>query len=407
MSNNTNGMVNSNILTELAAFAEQTFTESGKTLAYHNMDHTKAVVYAANELCNHYQVSEQDRFIINAAAWFHDLGLAKGESNNHEERSADLAKEWLLQKHVPDETIEKIKGCIMATQMPQNPQNLNEQIIADSDLWHLGTDKFTENQKLLRQEITTLQGREIDTDSWRNNNILLLTSHAYHTDYARNLLQPKKEEHINRLKGKQEKKLQNQSTLPVAEGKTKKIKDKIKDLDPNIPTRGIETMFRVTISNHLELSTMADSKANIMISVNAIIVSVVLSTLLRRLEEVPYLIIPTLLLLMVNILTIVFAILAVRPKILKGKIPDEEINHKKANLLFFGNFNKMSLDTYTIKMKEMMRDKEYLYENMINNIYFMGIVLGKKYQWLRIAYNIFMYGFIVAVIAFGIAVFLG
>ena len=164
-------------------------------------------------------------------------------------------------------------------------------------------------------------------------------------------------------------------------------------------------MFRVTIHNHLELSSMADSKANIMISVNSIIVSVVLSVLLRRLEELPNMIIPTIILLTVNILTIVFSILAVRPKILKNRAPEVEINNKKANLLFFGNFSSMSLETYTRRMKEMMQEKDYLYENMINNIYFMGIVLGRKYHWLRTAYNVFMYGFIVAVIAFGIASF--
>jgi predicted metal-dependent HD superfamily phosphohydrolase len=393
----------SSILTELAAYTEQTFIESGKNLPYHNPEHTKAVLYAANELCNHYQLNEEDRFIVNAAAWLHDLGVTKGILKNHEEQSVALAEVWLKEKQVPEEIIEKINGAIMATRMPQNPGNLREQIICDADLWHLGTEKFSEHQKLLRQEISAFEEKEIETDAWRSKNIELLSSHTYHTGYARNLLQSKKEEHLIRLKGKQEKKLAKAEAPVVKADKPAKIKD----LDPNIPTRGIETMFRVTISNHLELSTMADAKANIMISVNAIIVSVVLSVLLRRLEEIPYLILPTLLLLVVNVLTIVFAILAVRPKILKGKIPDEEINHKKANLLFFGNFNKMSLDVYTVKMKEMMRDKEYLYENMINNIYFMGIVLGKKYHWLRIAYNVFMYGFILAVVAFAVAVLLG
>jgi hypothetical protein len=118
-------------------------------------------------------------------------------------------------------------------------------------------------------------------------------------------------------------------------------------------------------------------------------------------------IIPTLILLTVNVLTIVFAILAVRPKILKGTITEEDFKNKKANLLFFGNFNNMSLEVYTRRMKEMMREKDYLYENMINNIYFMGIVLIKKYRWLRIAYNIFMYGFILAILAFGVAAFIG
>ncbi len=386
-------------LSDLGTYIEKTFKESGKNLPYHNETHTKAVLIAANELCHHYNLGEEDRFIVNVAAWFHDLGYIRGGLVNHEEESAKMAESWLKEKSVSTEMIAKIKGCIMATQMPQKPTNLLEQIIADADLWHLGTEFFSPHQKLLRQELTLMEGTEPETDAWRAKNIQLLTSHTYHTDYARQTLQAKKEEHIARLKGKQEKKLLD----PEKPKKDKESKYK----DSNIPTRGIETMFRVTIHNHLELSSMADAKANIMISVNAIIVSVVLSVLLRRLEEQPQLILPTCILLTVNVFTIVFAILAVRPKILKStSSPNEDAEQKKANLLFFGSFNKMSLDTYTRKMKGMMGDKEYLYENMINNIYFMGIVLGRKYHWLRMAYTVFMFGFIVAILAFALAMLL-
>lgn len=390
----------SGILTALQTHIEQAFKESGKQLPYHNVDHTNAVLIASNELGNHYQLSEEDRFIVNAAALFHDLGISKGSLSDHEIRSSELAENWLKERNVPAETIGKIKGCIQATRLPQNPANLLEEIIADADLWHLGTDNFTPNQKLLRQELAELEGEEIETDAWRKRNIHLLSSHYFHTEYARDLLQNKKEEHLNRLKSKLEKK-------QLAAENPKPWKRAKKELDPNIPTRGIETMFKVTIHNHLELSSMADSKANIMISVNSIIVSVVLSVLLRRLEENPELIIPTCILLTVNVFTIVFAILAVRPKILKSSdAPEDEKTDKKANLLFFGSFNKMPLHIYTHKMKGMMADKDYLYENMINNIYFMGIVLGRKYHWLRIAYNVFMYGFIVAILSFALAIIL-
>jgi predicted metal-dependent HD superfamily phosphohydrolase len=390
------------IITELRTHIEQVFNESGQSLPYHNATHTKAVLDASNELADHYQITEEERFIVNSAALFHDLGITQGGTANHEIRSAEMAENWLKERGITHETIERIKGCIMATKLPQKPENLLEEIIGDADLWHLGTENFTINQKLLRQEFTEAGGKEVEKDAWRLRNIALLSSHQFHTEFAKGLLQGKKEEHLNRLKGKLEKK-QLEAENPN-EGK----KSKKKEIDPNIPTRGIETMFRVTIHNHLELSSMADSKANIMISVNSIIVSVVLSVLLRRLEESPELIIPTSILLVVNVCTIVFAILAVRPKILSSKTPPPtmDLEQKKPNLLFFGSFNKMPLDLYTVKMKEMMGDKDYLYENMINNIYFMGIVLGRKYHWLRIAYNVFMYGFITAVLAFALAMIL-
>jgi hypothetical protein len=65
---------------------------------------------------------------------------------------------------------------------------------------------------------------------------------------------------------------------------------------------------------------------------------------------------------------------------------------KTVNLLFFGNFYKMSLEEYTYGMEKMMDDKDFLYGSLIKDVYAQGVVLGKKYRLLRIAYNIFMFG---------------
>jgi len=164
-------------------------------------------------------------------------------------------------------------------------------------------------------------------------------------------------------------------------------------------------MFRLTSANHLDLSSMADSKANIMISVNAIIVSVLLSVLLRRLEEYPNLTVPTVLFLITCVTTMIFSVLATRPTVTIGTFTKDDIRKKEANLLFFGNFYRMKLDDYEWGMTEMMKDRDFLYSSLIRDIYFLGVVLGKKYKLLRIAYNIFMFGFVISVLAFAVAVF--
>jgi hypothetical protein len=56
-------------------------------------------------------------------------------------------------------------------------------------------------------------------------------------------------------------------------------------------------------------------------------------------------------------------------------------------------------------MREMMNDTDYLYGSLIKDIYTLGTVLGRKYKLIRLAYNIFMIGIIVSVLAFGIAFF--
>jgi hypothetical protein len=171
------------------------------------------------------------------------------------------------------------------------------------------------------------------------------------------------------------------------------------------PERAVDTLFRVTLNNHTSLSGIADSKANILLSVNAIIISIALSTLIPKLDSPKnvHLMVPTFIMLMSSVITIIFAILSTRPKVTKGVFTRQDIENKKVNLLFFGNFYKMPLDEYQWAMNEMMKDREYLYNSMIKDLYFLGLVLEKKYRLLRVAYNFFMIGIIISVIAFVIA----
>jgi hypothetical protein len=148
------------------------------------------------------------------------------------------------------------------------------------------------------------------------------------------------------------------------------------------------------------LSEMADNKANILITINSIILSVVVSVLVRKLEENPQLMIPTIMLVIVCLTTTVFAILATRPNVTSGRFTRDDIKNKRTNLLFFGNFHNMKVDDYEWSMKEMMKDSDYLYGSMIKDIYFLGKVLGRKYRRLRVAYNIFMFGFVLSILSF-------
>ena len=167
--------------------------------------------------------------------------------------------------------------------------------------------------------------------------------------------------------------------------------------------RGVETMFRLTSKNHFTLSSIADNKASTLISINALIISIIVSVLLRRISEDPDLIIPTVMLLITLMGTIIYAVLSTRPKITSLTMTREDITQRKGNLLFFGNFITMPVEDYEWGMKELMEDREYLYNNLIRDIYYLGIVLDKKYRYLRIAYDIFMYGLIASVLTYILA----
>ena len=400
-----------NLIEQSAAVVTSLYQQSGRTdLLYHNLVHTREVSEAVQLMCSHYDLPSEDEQAVRIAAWWHDVGYLYGPAETHEAVSAEKAMEWLLEHGAKESLIGKVTACIGATRMPQRPSNPAEQIICDADLFHLGTPEFSANSKMLRREIELLTGKEIRGFAWRQSTIDLLQKHRYFTDFARNRLEEGKQRNLDNLLRKQEakkleKEQQDQSETPDNPGK-KKGKGSGQSSTGGgfgIPKRGIETMFRLTSRNHMELSGMADSKANIMISVNAIIISVVLSLLLRRLEDMPHLLVPTLILLAANITTIIFAVLATRPNLTKGYFTRDDIREKKVNLLFFGNFHKVGLPDFDWGMKEMMKDRDYLYSSMIRDIYFLGKVLGRKYWLLRISYSVFMYGLILAVLAFAVA----
>ena len=231
-----------------------------------------------------------------------------------------------------------------------------------------------------------------------------MESHHYLTDYAGLLLNDQKQANISKLKSKLT--AQEEISTELAEAKNfapeivtgKKKKDK-----DDRPDKGIETMFRITSANNQRLSDMADNKAHILITVNSIMLSLIVSLLLRRLEDHGNLIIPTFILLIVSLTCVVVSILSTRPSIPKGEFNKEDMDNKKVNLLFFGNFYKMSLPSYTEGMIKVMNDKDFLYGTLITDVYSQGVVLGRKYKLIRLAYNIFMWGLIAAVFAFVIA----
>jgi len=391
-----------------------------KNIKFHTLIHTQEVVAACEKLGEYYHLPEDDRFALSMAAWFHDTGYTSGEAKDHESRSVQIATDFLKTNAATDELIAKITGCINATRLPQSPENLLQEIICDADLFHLGTDGFDEKNRLLREELNGFGTNNVSKKDWRKINIRFLQRHEYFTSYGKEKLQPIKDQHLTELLDKDDKnhetmkpekkdkekekdkdKLKEKSKDPAllaAAEEAKKKKDKEKEAE-----RSIATVFRIMAQSHTNLSQMADSKANILISVNAIILSVMIGSLFEKLQTDPNLQIPLGIIILVCMASIVFGILATRPNVSHGTFTRDDIANKRTNLLFFGNYHNMSLDDYNWGMTEMLADKYYMNSSMIKDQYFLGVVLAKKYRFLRIAYNIFMYGLILAMLAFVIA----
>ena len=165
-------------------------------------------------------------------------------------------------------------------------------------------------------------------------------------------------------------------------------------------TRGIETMFRSAYRVQMDLTGLADNKANMMISINGIIISVIIAAVAPKLDTNPWLLLPTTLFLLGTLVSIVFAILAARPRVSSDPITLEDLEHSQGNILFFGDFANLSEEHFTEGMFELIEDRAVLYEAMIRNIYGLGSVLQKKFALLQVAYSAFMLALVLGVFSF-------
>jgi predicted metal-dependent HD superfamily phosphohydrolase len=178
-------------------------TKALAQLSYHNLIHTEAVVSNAVKIANHYRLEDRETFIVVTSAWFHDTGYSTGEAAGHEKtRRRDGGSEFLRSDEIDDTVIEEVKGCILATIWPQNPENFLQQIMCDADLFHLGTPDFADWNKLVRKEAEQRSGKKMDKSDWRKSTIRLLETHTFQTDYCRDLLDKQKQKNLEKLKEK-------------------------------------------------------------------------------------------------------------------------------------------------------------------------------------------------------------
>ncbi|KQT16052.1 phosphohydrolase [Chryseobacterium sp. Leaf404] len=382
-----------NILDKAKNHVESLFKDKlSSVYFYHNFIHTSFAVQKAEEIIKHSQISEVEREKIILALWFHDVGFTDCNAEGHEAKGAVLMRDFLRKDNFSDEYIDEVEKLILSTEKYHQPQNMAEMIMKDADFSHFASPFYNDSAEALRKEWELTGGPCFSTDEWNEMNVdFLKNKHQYFTDYAKENWEPLKLKNVKKIEKKLEK-----------EDKSKKEKPEKKEEKSD---RSVDTLFRVTLNNHTRLSDIADSKANILLSVNAIIISVGLSVLVPKLDtpKNTHLIIPTFLLLLSSVLTIIFAILSTKPNVTKTNFTKQDVADRKVNLLFFGNFHQMMFDDFQTSMHDLIKDRDYIFDSMIKDLYYLGKVLDRKYKLLSITYQIFMAGIIISVLSFAYA----
>jgi hypothetical protein len=165
-----------------------------------------------------------------------------------------------------------------------------------------------------------------------------------------------------------------------------------------------ETLFRVTYRHQGHLIQIADYKANMIISICTMIISAIIAVIGYGVVTgkgeiyVPILIAPVLLIIFSCLISLIFAILAARPKFVS--IGRDKKNDAKSSLLFFDVIARHTQAEYLQKMKDLLTNDEEVFEQMSMDVYNQGLVLYKKYNLLRNAYMVLLVGFVASVLLF-------
>ncbi|MDP3468498.1 MAG: DUF5706 domain-containing protein [Daejeonella sp.] len=359
---------------------------------YHNFNHTEMTVKACKKLSKSYNMTSRDYEVLMLAAWFHDTGYIN-TYQGHEEESVKLMKVY-LQGHYPEDSISEIEALILSTKFENVPDGSMQEILHDADYISLGSKNFNTRAELLKIEWERILNKTYTDEEWAQTQLKFLIDTNFKTEEAVLKYNEQRLENIIKQRKK------------IEENKSKGIKEAEKTLGKPVKEgRGIETLYRSVYDYHINLTSIADNKANMMISINTIIISIVITlfgtgftfSTQNEFSSLRF-VFPMAFLLLTSLLTVVFAILSARPNVTnKEKF---ELNKKDSSILFFGNFAQLQLKEFVDRIEELKKEKQELYNSMSVDIYYLGSVLVKKYRYLSWSYNIFMFGMVICIVGF-------
>lgn len=356
-------------------------------LVFHTLEHTLSVVKQAESIGKAEGLTKEDLEAVIIASWFHDTGYLL-QLYDHEGESVKVAKGFFELNPVSETCEKTVIDCIEVTCRKREPKTMAECVILDADIAHVADENFIQISKKLKREMANCQNCTVKFNDYWGETLSFLGGLKFYTGYAQTHFQSALKQNIEKVKA-----LLDEEAVKT----TKKQNKKNQTTD-----KGIESMFRLTASNQMRLSSIGDKKANILISINSILISVSAAMATRTAMDYHDFLPALVVLFLSSLISLIFAILSCRPEMRRVNVSDEDLKQRKINLLFFSNFYGIPYPKYYDAMREMMNDYDYLYGNLIMDQYNLGKTLYRKYKLLRIAYNIFMYGFVSAAVVFAI-----
>lgn len=363
-------------------------------LVFHSYRQANEIVKNVNTLAQANGSTEREWETAVLAGWFYNVGYLFSYTEPAT-KSIELADKFLTAHDFTKEKKAVILNTIRGVHERRIPSRPELELLADAVNSVVYSPSFFEHSPLWKLERELVLQHQYERIEWSSFLMEQLRDARFYTSHAKVNYEPLVANHIVSLKQQIEKQRRREERDEQPSNR------KFSSLEPRINS-GVQTFFRTNYRTHINLSAIADQKANIMISVNAILISVIISVISYRnmTETNPAVLMPVLIFLVTGLASLIFAVLAARPKVTSIINDGTPIEEAKKHLVFFGNFVSLQVDKYEELMEEMFQDTELLYGNLSRDLYYLGKVLDKKYKFLSISYNIFMVGFVATVLTF-------
>lgn len=377
-------------------------------LLFHNIGYIKKTVGYANQICDLERIDKEEREKILIAAWLFSLGFLF-DYIDYKKHSLRVAHEFLKAKKVDAAKTEDILMTIESVLYNKQHENICGEILYDASEFYISTEDFLLWVKYHRQERNYFLKPKLTKRSFWQTVQTYLNEHQFCTKSGKQLFGAGKEKNASKIKFVLTQELKQQ--LPTDNRMIiEDLREEMRDLNQKIEkrlssTRGFDTLYRITARNQVALSGIADNKSNILISLNTLIVSAVITFVFLNYNELRFLMIPSFITIAFSMISISLAILAARPQIRPGIFSMDDFHNKKVNLIFYGNFYKMDYDDYETAIREMLADQDLLLSNLTSDQYTLGKILGRKFKLINFSFTFFLVGFVISSLAFAITLF--
>lgn len=367
-------------------YAEQ----KNKGLYYHSFEYCRHFAQLVKEAAEDLQLDEKAANTATLAAWFYVVGMLFDYQNFRHE-SHRLLKDYLLALDVDPMDIPGEN--IFSTQEPSDISQHNiTDLLKDVQIILRAGFVYPFHETLYQAELSEKLNIKISTSELESSFLSEMMANPFTTSWAvKNYGQAMNQTLIDQLDFAQSAKI---SSSPLKEIKKRKPNNR-----SNI---AVYNFFRIGFRNHMALSSMADNRSHIMISVNSIMMGIMISFVsYQNLASTnPTLLFPVVVFIITSMTSLIFAILAAKPRVWKSETENDSPEVTITHMASYSNFTKLNLEAYETKLETVLQDPQLMRTSLKKDLYFLGKVLELKNRYLSFSYNIFMFGFVASMLLF-------